>query len=128
LNSTVNPHGWATSSFFRYGSISGVYTQATPPQSAGNGTEPVSLSSPITGLPPSTTYFFAAVATTDNGESVGLERSFTTASAIGTTSKLALAAPASATAGVAVSVTVTAQDAADNTASGYPGTVQFASH
>src|SRR5439155_228111 len=94
LNGTVNANGWATSGFFRYGTTTGVYTQSTPPQSVGNGTAPVSLSAPITGLTPATTYFFIAVATTGNGESVGLERSFTTASPTGPTTKLALAAPA----------------------------------
>ena len=127
LNGTVNANGWATSGFFRYGTTTGVYTQSTPPQSVGNGTAPVSLSAPITGLTPATTYFFIAVATTGNGESVGLERSFTTASPTGPTTKLALAAPATATAGVAISVTVTAQDAANNTTPGYTGTVHFSS-
>jgi hypothetical protein len=45
----------------------------------------------------------------------------------GAATHFSLSAPGSVTAGSSFSVTVTAQDASNNTATGYPGTVQFSS-
>jgi hypothetical protein len=125
LNGTGNPSGWATNGFFRYGTTTGAYTQTTAQQTLGAGTAAVPLSAALTTLAPSTTYYFIAVVTTANGETVGAERSFVTA--VGPTSKLLVSAPSAATAGAGFNVTVTAQDAAGSTTPAYLGTVRFTS-
>ena len=123
LNGTGNPSGWATNGSFRYGTATGAYTQSTAQQSLGAGTSAVSLSAGLTTLAPSTTYYFVAVVSTANGETVGAERSFTTL--VGPTTKFLVTAPATATAGAGFSVTVTAQDAVGYTTPAYTGTAHL---
>jgi hypothetical protein len=125
LAGTATPSGWATSGFLRYGTATGTYGLSTPSQALGTGTLPISFTAPLTALTPSTTYYFVAVAATANGEAVGAERSFTTATAPAST--LLVTAPSSATAGTSFTVTVTAKDALNNTVTSYAGTVRFSS-
>lgn len=79
LNGTVNPNGSATNYAFEYGTTSGIYSSTTAPTAAGSGTSPVSASASISGLTPSTTYYYRVVAANGTGASNGNEMQFTTA-------------------------------------------------
>lgn len=85
LNATVNPEGNATTVSFVYGTsptlASG--TTTTPSQAIGNGTSDVSVNAAISGLQPTTTYYFEVVATYSGGTIDGSILSFTTASSPG---------------------------------------------
>ncbi len=81
LTGTVNPQGFDTYYHFEYGTTTGVEEQ-TPPLDAGSGTSQVQISVPLTGLQPSTTYYFRFVASNQNGAQKGTELTVTTAAAI----------------------------------------------
>jgi hypothetical protein len=74
---TVNPKGVPTTYHFDYGLTTG-YDAATAEQSAGSGTSPVSVSVPLFGLDPGSTYHYRMVATTSVGSAVGPDRTFKT--------------------------------------------------
>jgi MYXO-CTERM domain-containing protein len=86
LNATVNPDGAATTAWFRYGTTSpgtcndtfGTRVPATGAQDMGSGSSPVSLILSPTGLAPTTTYFFCAIANNGLGTVMGAVLSFTT--------------------------------------------------
>jgi YVTN family beta-propeller protein len=77
LNGTINPNGWSTDFFARYGTASGSYTSTTESQFAGTGTVPVPFTRSV-GLTPGTTYYFQGGGRNGNGEAFGDELSFTT--------------------------------------------------
>lgn len=79
LNATVNPNGAATTYYFRYGPNKSV-EQKTKEESAGSGTEGVSVGQTVTGLEPGTEYFFRIVAANSGGSSEGTNGTFTTSS------------------------------------------------
>lgn len=79
LNGTVNPNGFATTYWFDYGATSNTYTASSAGTSAGAATADVAASANLTGLTPSTTYYFRVAAQNANGTSYGAEQSFTTA-------------------------------------------------
>lgn len=70
LHATVDPNGLATTYRFAWGPTSalGNYSPAVA-ASAGAGTAAVSESTKLTGLAPSTTYYYALVATNSSGTS-----------------------------------------------------------
>jgi hypothetical protein len=82
LNADVNPEGDNTSVEFTYGTNATLSsgTSMSSVQQAGDDTSASHVSAPITGLSPSTTYFYQAVATNEAGQTTsGPIMSFTTA-------------------------------------------------
>lgn len=77
LNAIVNPNGLKTSVYFEWGTTP-LYGNATLPQPVGSGMEDVNVSAELTGLSPSTTYYFRVVATNSAGTTHGLVSSFRT--------------------------------------------------
>ena len=76
LRASLDPRGLATTFYFEWGT-STKYGQRTPDQSAsGSGSRTVSA--PITGLTPYTTYHYRLVATNSIGTTRGSDRSFRT--------------------------------------------------
>ncbi len=79
LNGTVNPNGQSTDYLFRYGtSPTALSSDTAPATSAGNGSAPAAATAMVTGLAPSTTYYFQVEATNGAGTSDGAIKSFTT--------------------------------------------------
>ncbi|MGN6867097.1 MAG: hypothetical protein ACTHMY_01710 [Solirubrobacteraceae bacterium] len=78
LHGAVNPNGKATTYFFQWG-LTTEYGVNSVEHSAGHGTKSVSVSTTATGLIPGTTYHYRLVATNDSGESIGTDRTFSTA-------------------------------------------------
>ncbi len=84
LNGDVNPEGNATSVTFVFGTDPTLTTgtTTTTAESAGNGSSSVAIATSVTGLQPSTTYFFRVIATNGDGTTDGSILSFTTTHAI----------------------------------------------
>jgi phosphodiesterase/alkaline phosphatase D-like protein len=80
ISGTVNPNGSATTYQVQYGT-SGAYGSATAPGSAGSGTTATTISVPIGGLAPDTTYHYRVTATNPSGTGDGTDATFTTAKA-----------------------------------------------
>ncbi|MEO6528708.1 MAG: Ig-like domain-containing protein [Gemmatimonadaceae bacterium] len=79
LLGSVNPRGVATQASFDYGTDPALGAPtATPIQNVGTGSVDVSLSRAITGLVPSTTYYFRTVASSTGGVVRGATLSFRT--------------------------------------------------
>ena len=79
LSATVNPRGLSTGAFFQYGtSESFGFNSAS--QSAGSGSANATISASLSGLFPSSTYYYRAVAQNSGGTSYGATQSFTTIS------------------------------------------------
>ena len=77
LNGTVTANGGTTTSWFDYGTVSGVYTGSSTTQSvAGSGATAVGIS--ISGFSVSTTYYYRISAQNDAGTSTGSDASFAT--------------------------------------------------
>jgi N-acetylneuraminic acid mutarotase len=76
LNATVYPEGNATTVSFVYGTSSGPTTTVT--EAIGSGSEPVTVSIPVTGLVPDSAYSFRVEATNSNGMTAGETSSFAT--------------------------------------------------
>jgi phosphodiesterase/alkaline phosphatase D-like protein len=66
LTGAVNPNGVETSYYFEFGTTADYGTQ-TAPQSAGSGSQAVSISSALSGLKASTTYHYRLVAVAPGG-------------------------------------------------------------
>jgi Ca2+-binding RTX toxin-like protein len=76
---TVNPEGSATSYYFEYGPTTAYGTKIpVSPKEVGAGTSEVTVSEPVTGLTPATTYHFRIVATSVAATTNGVDRTFTT--------------------------------------------------
>jgi phosphodiesterase/alkaline phosphatase D-like protein len=81
LNSTVDPHGLATSVYFQYGTTTSYgFTTASQTQT---GCTYRNISANITGLSASTTYHFRAVAHNSSAITYGTDSTFTTLSPTG---------------------------------------------
>jgi hypothetical protein len=90
LNGVVTPDGQDVTYSFEYGT-SPSFGQSTPTQDAGSGTQPELVQTALTGLTPSTQYFFRLDTTSDlSGTAHGQPQSFTTPAAGQMTSPLAL--------------------------------------
>ncbi|HVV19902.1 MAG TPA: hypothetical protein VHF06_10735 [Pseudonocardiaceae bacterium] len=80
LHGTVNPNGLSTTYTFDGGLDTSYGNQQPSPQAnVGSGTSPVSESTTVTGLDPSTTYHFRIEATNSQGTTYGSDVTFTTA-------------------------------------------------
>jgi hypothetical protein len=78
---TVTPGGLSSSWYFEYGPTSG-YGSRTQVESIGAGTAAMTVSAPIAGLAPNTTYHYRLDATSAAGTSYGSDVAFTTAPSI----------------------------------------------
>jgi DNA-binding beta-propeller fold protein YncE len=74
LNATVNPRGWDTTVYFKWGF--GLLTNLTPIMDVGAGAVPLNVSSFITGLAPFTQYHFQVVASNHLGNVTGAQVTF----------------------------------------------------
>jgi len=81
LNGSVNPNGQATNARFEWGTSPTLssYTE-TAPQSLGSGTTSQAIHQALSGLSPTTTYYYRAVASNSAGEQNGAIVSFATTS------------------------------------------------
>jgi plastocyanin len=77
LAGSVNPNGFDTEYFFRYGPTAS-YGQTTPKSDAGGGTSAVAVAATLLGLEAATTYHFQLVAENSAGTKSGSDRTFTT--------------------------------------------------
>jgi hypothetical protein len=77
LNGVVTPEGVDTTYTFAYGT-SPALGQSTAPVDAGAGTGPQLVQSTLTGLTPSTTYYYQLVATNSMADAPGQIETFTT--------------------------------------------------
>jgi streptogramin lyase len=80
LNGEAVPRGAATTIRFEYGTTTD-YGSSTPPQTVGDGDDPVAASASLTGLGPSTTYHYRLVATSVIGTVTGADQTITTSPA-----------------------------------------------
>lgn len=83
LNAIVNPNGRATNAWFEYGTTSSLGS-VLDNASRGSGTDNVTISAALTGLPPATQYFYRIVAVNSVGTSVGSTLNFITAGGVPT--------------------------------------------
>lgn len=83
LKASVDPNGHSTTYQFEYGTKSGVYTNTTPIESAGNGTTPKAVSYTITGLTPGNWYYWRVTASYSGGKVNASESSFLSSKAPG---------------------------------------------
>jgi MYXO-CTERM domain-containing protein len=89
LAGTANPNGAAAIGWFRYGTVEpatcddafGTRAPASGEIALGAGTAAAPFTQPVTGLAPSTTYYYCAAASNLGGASFGEVRSFTTSAA-----------------------------------------------
>jgi hypothetical protein len=82
LRAYVDPNGRPTTYVFEYGTTTSYGSQTTQ-ASAGAGDDWKLVAMAATGLEPSTTYHFRAVATNSEGTTYGADRTFTTPAAAG---------------------------------------------
>lgn len=79
ITGVVNPRGVDTVAHFEFGLMPQLGLEFRGPAlSLGGGTEPLSLSLPMTGLEEGTTYFYRVLATNSFGSRLGQVSSFTT--------------------------------------------------
>jgi hypothetical protein len=78
LYGSVNPQGVTSSYGFEYGKT-GSYGSKTSLESAGNGTQAITVSQAIQGLEAGTVYHYRLLASSSAGTSYGSEHTFTTA-------------------------------------------------
>jgi hypothetical protein len=79
LTGTVNPEGGPARVSFQFGTTT-AYGQTTAASAIAPTNTAVSFQAPLTGLPPSTTLHYRAVATTDFGVKLGPDQTLTTGS------------------------------------------------
>jgi len=80
INASVRPNGLQTSYFVEYERESTSFGKETPLVSAGSSLGPVEVSQQLTGLLPSTRYYYRIILSNEDGFSVGATESFTTTS------------------------------------------------
>jgi hypothetical protein len=79
LEGSADPNGSATTGYFRYSTVDpgtcndsfGIRAPASGGDSLGSGTEPVAFDYTVTGLNPSTRYYFCAIASNTGGAGFG---------------------------------------------------------
>jgi hypothetical protein len=83
LKAWIDPNGHSTTYQFEYGTKSGVYTNATPVESAGSETTGKYVTYTITGLEPGTWYYWRATASYSGGKVSATESSLLSSKAPG---------------------------------------------
>jgi hypothetical protein len=83
LNGQVNPQGQPVSYWFAYGTSAGSLAQTTPSTPGPGGQSPVSVSATLSGLAPSTTYYYELVVSAGTGTYTGSVQRFTTSASSG---------------------------------------------
>ena len=79
LKGQVNPHGYATTYQFEYGTTTSYGTKVpTTAESVGSGKANVAVSKAVSGLKANTTYHYRVSATNAYGTTPGLDKTFTT--------------------------------------------------
>jgi RHS repeat-associated protein len=79
LKGQVNPHGYATTYQFEYGTTTSYGTKVpVTAESVGSGKTNVAVSKAITGLKAGTTYHYRVSATNAYGTTAGVDKTFTT--------------------------------------------------
>ena len=81
FNGTVNPNGLSTIVKFQYGLTTSYGSEATATPSPVIGTNPVTVSTAITGLSSNTEYHYRLIATNSAETTLGADQTFTTTSA-----------------------------------------------
>ena len=76
LNATVNPNGWDTTVYFKWGTSIAFLTNSTPVMDVGAGASPLNVSSLITGLAPAKQYDYQVVASNHLGMVFGAQVAF----------------------------------------------------
>ena len=77
VNGAINPHGFATTYQFEYGTTT-AYGNATTATASGSGSSVVNVTVTLTGLTPSTTYHYRLDATNSAGTNNFVDTHFTT--------------------------------------------------
>ncbi len=103
LNGSAVPNGASTTGYFRFATTNpgtcddtfGTRAPGAGGSALGAGSTATSYSQAITGLQPSTTYFFCAIATSPEGTRTGTVQSFTTPAAPAVTTNAATSITAS---------------------------------
>lgn len=85
LNGQVNPQNQTVTYTFAYGTSSSALTQTTPSTAGPAGQTAAPVSATLTGLAPSTTYYYELVVSAGAGTYTGTVRSFTTSASSGGT-------------------------------------------
>ena len=81
LTGTINAMGQPSSSSFYFG-LTPIYSDAQPPQDAGNGSSPVAATLSLTGLKPGTTYHYQLIEQNASGGTSSQDTTFTTAALV----------------------------------------------
>ena len=76
FNATVNPNGWDTTVYFKWGASISLLTNSTPVVDVGAGAAPLNVSSFITGLAPFKQYYSEVVASNYLGTTSGTAVAF----------------------------------------------------
>jgi PKD repeat protein len=84
LSGTVNPENQTVSYSFRYGTSANSLSQSTPSTAGPGGQTATSVSATVSGLSPSTTYYYQLVVTAGGSTYPGAVSSFTTTASSGT--------------------------------------------
>lgn len=84
LNGTVNPENQTVSYSFVYGTSANSLTHSTPSTAGPGGQTATSVSATVSGLSPSTTYYYQLVITAGGSTYRGAVASFTTSASSGT--------------------------------------------
>ncbi len=120
LNGTVNPNGADTQAWFLYGTSSTLAgASQTASQDLGSGTTASPVTANLTGLTPSTTYYFQAVAQNATGTTKGAINNFITPAPPFTITGTAVSVAPGATTGNTSTITVTPRTG------GFTGTVNL---
>ncbi len=77
LKGMYNPNGVSTEAWFEWGTTN-EYENATPHQSIGTSTTPVTFDAHISGLLPDALYYYRVVTWSNSGTSYGIDQSFST--------------------------------------------------
>lgn len=81
LAGTVSPDGTDTTYWFAYGISASDLSHTTSHLDAGSGTGEVTVSIPVSGLTPATTYYFQLIEQNSTGSSTGAQETFATVAA-----------------------------------------------
>jgi hypothetical protein len=103
LNGTVNPNGFATGSYFEYGTTT-AYGSQTATNNAGSGSSAVAVNAGLSGLGAGTSYHYRVVAVNAGGSVSGADQGVTTG--VPAPSATTLAASAVTTSGAVLNGTV----------------------